>query len=223
MKIAGKALEVIRRRPTFFYPYVRQTWKFYQTRFLYKFFRPKGIFLGKNVRIQAFSSIRVVRPVSQISIGDNTVIWETCRLEAIDGGRIEIGSCAELDGITVASKKLVKIGNYTGIANNTLIQDFLGHPTDPEERKRERQMRLLWFSPHFDNTSRKSVQKRQEYDQRKKPVIIEDNVLIYSNCIITRGVTIGENSVIGSNSVVNKDIPANSFAAGNPAVIIKTI
>jgi len=44
---------------------------------------------------------------------------------------------------------------------------------------------------------------------------------ITSRCIILPGVTIGDNSVIGAGSVVAKDIPANCFAAGNPAKIIK--
>ena len=36
-------------------------------------------------------------------------------------------------------------------------------------------------------------------------------------------VTIGENCVIGAGSVVTRDIPANSFAAGVPAGVIRPI
>jgi maltose O-acetyltransferase len=36
-------------------------------------------------------------------------------------------------------------------------------------------------------------------------------------------VTIGDNCVIGAGSVVTRDIPANSFAAGNPARVIRTL
>ena len=36
-------------------------------------------------------------------------------------------------------------------------------------------------------------------------------------------VTIGEDCVIGAGSVVTRDIPANSFAAGNPCRVIKPI
>ena len=36
-------------------------------------------------------------------------------------------------------------------------------------------------------------------------------------------VTIGENCVIGAGSVVTRDIPAGSFAAGNPARVIRPI
>jgi maltose O-acetyltransferase len=40
--------------------------------------------------------------------------------------------------------------------------------------------------------------------------------------IILPGIKIGENVIIGSGSVVTKDIPENSIAVGNPAVVIGT-
>ena len=56
-----------------------------------------------------------------------------------------------------------------------------------------------------------------------KPITIEDNCWIASNVTICGGVTIGKGSVIGAGSVVTRDIPANSFAAGNPCRVIKKI
>ena len=56
-----------------------------------------------------------------------------------------------------------------------------------------------------------------------KPIIIEDNCWLASNVSVVGGVTIGAGSVIGSGSVVTKNIPANSFAAGNPCKVIKEI
>lgn len=56
-----------------------------------------------------------------------------------------------------------------------------------------------------------------------KPIKIEKNCWIASNVIITGGVTIGEGCVIGAGSVVTRDIPANSFAAGNPCRVIRSI
>ena len=60
----------------------------------------------------------------------------------------------------------------------------------------------------------------QEYGA---PITIKDNCWIASNVSILPGVTIGEGSVIGAGSVVTKDIPPNSFAAGNPCRVIKEI
>ena len=40
---------------------------------------------------------------------------------------------------------------------------------------------------------------------------------------VCSGVTIGKNCVIGAGSVVTRDIPDNSFAAGVPCRVIRTI
>jgi acetyltransferase-like isoleucine patch superfamily enzyme len=56
-----------------------------------------------------------------------------------------------------------------------------------------------------------------------RPVVIEDHVWIGSHTIVECGVTIGANSVIAAGSRVIRDIPPNSFAAGNPARVIKEI
>lgn len=56
-----------------------------------------------------------------------------------------------------------------------------------------------------------------------KPVHIGKNCWLGSNVVVLPGVTIGDNSVIGAGSVVTRDIPANCFAAGNPARVIRKI
>ena len=56
-----------------------------------------------------------------------------------------------------------------------------------------------------------------------KPVTIGHDCWFGANVVVCPGVTVGENCVIGAGSVVTKDIPANSFAAGNPARVIRTI
>jgi acetyltransferase-like isoleucine patch superfamily enzyme len=55
------------------------------------------------------------------------------------------------------------------------------------------------------------------------PVAIGDNVWIGDSVIVCKGVRIGENSIIGAGSVVVRDIPANRVAAGNPAVVVKSL
>ena len=56
-----------------------------------------------------------------------------------------------------------------------------------------------------------------------KPVTIGNDCWFGANVIVCPGVTVGDNCVIGAGSVVTKDIPANSFAAGNPARVIRPI
>lgn len=56
-----------------------------------------------------------------------------------------------------------------------------------------------------------------------KPVTIGHDCWFGANVVVCPGVTVGENCVIGAGSVVTQDIPANSFAAGNPARVIRPI
>lgn len=56
-----------------------------------------------------------------------------------------------------------------------------------------------------------------------KPVVIGADVWVGGGAIICPGVTIGDRCVIGAGSVVTKDVPADSFAAGNPAKVIRAL
>ncbi len=56
-----------------------------------------------------------------------------------------------------------------------------------------------------------------------RPITIGDNCWLASNVTVVGGVTIGEGCVIGAGSVVTRDIPANSFAAGVPARVVRQI
>lgn len=60
-------------------------------------------------------------------------------------------------------------------------------------------------------------------DEYAKPITIGNNCWIASCVTVTGGVTIGNGCVIGAGSVVTRDIPPNSFAAGNPCRVIREI
>jgi maltose O-acetyltransferase len=96
------------------------------------------------------------------------------------------------------------------VLNNTFILDYAPVYIGKNSR----------FS--FENMVITSEHDRTNFDRViAKPVYIGKNVWITSRCTILGGVTIGDNSVIGAGSVVTKDIPANCFAAGNPAKPVK--
>lgn len=56
-----------------------------------------------------------------------------------------------------------------------------------------------------------------------KPVHIGKGCWLCAGVTVCSGVTIGDNCVIGAGSVVTRDIPANSFAAGVPCRVIRTL
>ena len=74
-----------------------------------------------------------------------------------------------------------------------------------------------------DYTKPGETRERVTLENAYRDIVIEDGVWIASGVIIIGPCRIGKNSVIGSGSVVIKDIPPMTFAAGNPAKVIKSI
>ncbi len=56
-----------------------------------------------------------------------------------------------------------------------------------------------------------------------KPVVIGNDCWFGANVVVCPGVTVGDGCVIGAGAVVTRDIPANSFAAGVPARVIRPL
>lgn len=56
-----------------------------------------------------------------------------------------------------------------------------------------------------------------------KPIRIGRNVWIATAATILGGVSVGDNSVVGAGAVVTMDIPANSFVAGVPAKVVRSL
>ena len=64
------------------------------------------------------------------------------------------------------------------------------------------------------------LRRKQEYG---KPIEIGADVWVGGGALILPGVHIGSRAVIGAGSVVTRDIPAETFAAGNPCRVIREI
>lgn len=112
------------------------------------------------------------------------------------GNRVHIGYQN-----TISVARSIRIGDDTMIAPNVQIYDNISHPLSPLRRLRHDSFTL----------------------DEATPVEIGKNVWIGSHAIILPGSSIGENSVVGAGSVVTRPVPANSFVAGNPARIIRSI
>ena len=106
---------------------------------------------------------------------------------------------------TVQDDALVTIGDDCNFGPNVTVVTPV-HPMLPNERKamldRDGNLRHMCYA---------------------KPVTIGHDCWFGANVVVCPGVTIGNNVVIGAGSVVTRDIPDNSFAAGNPARVIRPI
>jgi acetyltransferase-like isoleucine patch superfamily enzyme len=56
-----------------------------------------------------------------------------------------------------------------------------------------------------------------------KPVLIKRGAHIGVNAVILPGVVVGECSIVGAGAVVTDDVPDRTFAAGNPARVVKAV
>ena len=107
-------------------------------------------------------------------------------------GSIDIGSyCILAPGVRIRSAISVRIGDDCMLAENTFITD------------------ADWHDPYH-----------RIYPGKRAPVVLEDNVWVCDGARICKGVRIGANSIIGAGAIVTRDVPANTIAAGNPAVPI---
>ncbi|MFF2911467.1 sugar O-acetyltransferase [Paenibacillus sp. NPDC057934] len=107
--------------------------------------------------------------------------------------------------LTVQDDAKVTIGNHTMFGPNVTIVTP-SHPFIAAERQQ-------MIDQHGDIKSLCYA----------KPVTIGSNVWISANVTVCGGVTIGDGCVIGAGSVVTRDIPDNSFAAGVPCKVIRSI
>jgi acetyltransferase-like isoleucine patch superfamily enzyme len=57
----------------------------------------------------------------------------------------------------------------------------------------------------------------------KGPTVIGDGAWLGRHVVVLPGVTVGSGAVIGANSVVSRNIPPNTFAAGAPARVMRSL
>ncbi|WP_080873907.1 sugar O-acetyltransferase [Oceanobacillus timonensis] len=107
--------------------------------------------------------------------------------------------------LTIQDDAEVVIGNHCDFGPNVTIVTPV-HPMLPDERRAI--------------MDKDGVPKHMCY---AKPVKIGNDCWLGANVVVCPGVTIEDNCVIGAGSVVVKDIPSNTFAAGNPCRVIREI
>ena len=137
-------------------------------------------------------------------IGDGTFMLGPIHFHY--GCHTKIGAhCFMNFNFTVQDDAMVTIGDHNNFGPNVTIVTPM-HPMIAEERRGmiccDGVERFLCYA---------------------KPVTIGNDCWFGANVVVCPGVTIGDNCVIGAGSVVTRSIPSNSFAAGVPAKIIRSI
>ena len=160
--------------------------------------RLKGVAFGKKARIGPGYDIFGLCQ-KNVSLSEGVIIGRRAWLQTFnrEQGQIEIGARTSIGrDAVISSSSLIKIGMECILSYRVSVFDhdhafILGGPPS-----------------------------KTQVD-RGAPVFIGDRTFIGANSFILSGVTIGDDCIIGAGSIVTTDIPSQSIAAGNPAVVIR--
>lgn len=111
----------------------------------------------------------------------------------------------------------IRLGKNGFINNDALLMDDATIDIGDDARIGPRTQLLTALHPVEDHERRRAGWERPE------PITIGSNAWLGAGVIVCPGVNIGENTVIGAGSVVIRDIPEHTFAAGNPARVIRQL
>lgn len=145
-----------------------------------------------------------------ISLGDNVIISQWCRVTAYDryhsqhfSPHIHIGNHSHIGSYShITAINSIHIGDGVLTGKKVLITD----------------------NTHGLSTLEIMKIRPTERDLASKgPVTIGNNVWLGEHVIILPNVTIGDGAIIGAGSVVTHDIPAYCVAIGSPAKVIKQL
>jgi acetyltransferase-like isoleucine patch superfamily enzyme len=120
-------------------------------------------------------------------------VWEVSIVVA-DGGTLTVGDGVFINGgVSIEAWHDVRIGRNVLMAPFSSIIDDDRHELEPGATR------------------------------YKGPTVIGDGAWLGRNVVVLPGVTVGSGAVIGANSVVSRDIPPNTFAAGAPARVMRSL
>jgi acetyltransferase-like isoleucine patch superfamily enzyme len=146
----------------------------------------------------------------KISIGRHSHIRGELMIFA-HGGRISIGEwCYVGVGSRIWSAASIQIGDRVLISHSVNIFDNLTHPLKATER--HEQAKQIFTSGH-----------PREISLDERPIKIGNDAWIGACAMVLRGVSVGDGGIVAAGAVVTKDVPAYSFVAGNPAVIVREL
>jgi len=217
-----RILKLLNDRPSTFLSYVRQTYLFFQTRVLWRFFigDRSNILISNNVRFQSLRNV-VVEEQAFFSIGKNSIVYENAKLEVLGNGKLLIGENSIVGDAKIVAREKISIGKNFLTSWNVYICDFDPHPVEAHERAKQINSMTLNFYPKFNQKDRVDL---YQTEFKCSPIEIGDNNWIGANSTILKGAKIGNHCIIASGSVVLKgEYPDYSLIAGNPAKVVKKL
>ncbi len=144
---------------------------------------PLEIEIGAGCRVSAattFSARTSSARAPRLVIGDNVDIgWQT----------------------TIATGRLVRIGNNVRIAGRAFLAGYPGHPLDAAAR----------------------AAGAPDTDDQVGDIVIDDDAWLATGVTVLAGVRIGRGTIVAAGSVVTRDLPDFVLAAGVPARPVKRL
>jgi len=154
----------------------------------------------------AFGARSVIQPPVRlegeewIAVGEGVFVGPGSWLQALEGGRVEIGDGTSISGSCVLSAfRSVRLGRKVLFARNVYVSDH---------------------SHRFDDPSRAVLDQGVD---RIAAVDIGDGAWLGQNVVVGPGVRIGRGAVIGANAVVLDDVPDHCVAVGAPARVVRSL
>lgn len=165
-----------------------------------EFRTPDKILIEKDCTIKSRTIINGRSKIEDfgVRLGENTYIKENCYFDAYSGFIHVNGFCAFGQNTIIHGGGGVKIGKYVITGANCYI---------------------IASNHKYDSLDFPIMLQ----GDKRKGIVIGDNVWIGGSVVVLDGVNIGKNSIIGAGTVVTNDVPPNSLIYNKQSTIIKTI
>lgn len=131
-----------------------------------------------------------------VSVGRSSGVYRGCFFELGPSGCVRIGDFTALVGVTFATNREVRIGDYCFLAHEVVIADHSAARPPADDYRED--------CVHEDAAS----------------VWVGDDVWIGAGAVLLSGARIGSGAVIGAGSVVDFRVPEGAVIAGNPARVV---
>ena len=172
--------------------------------------------------IDPSASIKIFNPPDPpeicLEIGEGSHIYSNFSILR-PSAKIRVGKNCQLGRSIFISANSIEVGNDVIMAWGVTIMDTDSHALCWDHRKNDVEQCRSDYLDDRDNL----IKNKDWTHVASAPIKIGNKTWIGFNAAILKGVAIEEEAVIGAQSVVLKNIPPKTAAAGNPAVVVKSI